>query len=150
MYRTDEKRGIQPERMPTREEMDRLDELLASFCNGCSRQENCKGECVLQDFRRYVTPKAGVQYRGGRIWLEDGSLIRMGYRDGSIGTYSVNVIDVTHVELSGCAADSRASLTIHTMHLESILSRCAWIELSSPSGDGWKDIDDICKEQEED
>lgn len=150
MYRTDEKRGIQPERMPTREEMDSLDELLASFCNGCSRQENCKGECVLQDFRRYVTPKAGVQYRGGRIWLEDGSLIRMGYRDGSIGTYSVNVIDVTHVELSGCAADSRASLTIHTMHLESILSRCAWIELSSPSGDGWKNIDDICKEQEED
>ena len=94
----------QPERMLSKDRRTEVENLITEFCGAfCAEvetEDTCRS-CTLQRFSDWLVPKAFVlRSVGKRLWIPDGTRMRFTYPDGSVFTYVVDVIDVTHVELS--------------------------------------------------
>lgn len=117
---------FQPENIGSEKQISEFKESIRYWCGVCQKtvpdSTRCN-DCMVPRLIDFVRPKALVLYRDMKLWLADNTIIRFSYPNGIEYEYSINVLDITHVEMTRADMDETSGKIYQTKEVAEVFQK---------------------------
>lgn len=117
---------LQPENIGSEKQISEFKESIGYWCGFCQKTLSDRAKCdtcMVPRLIDFVRPKALVLYHDVKIWLADNTIIRFTYPNGIEYEYSINVLDITHVEMTRSDMDETSGKIYQTKEVAEVFQK---------------------------